>query len=220
MIFQTAVSQTADEIIQNHIEAIGGKEKIKSIKTMIFEGSNKRPGKERIFKSYIVHDSAARTENTDNGIYGFGIVTKTEGWTYSTKTPGTSIKKKSKQELKESQWVLDLHGPLIDYKEKGNKVTYLGREAINNNECFKVRLVKTDKKAFIYYFDSTFFITRVVYLKHNWAVQLTVDYFYDKFQGFFFVTKGIRLEDGMEMTYTNYQVNPEIDRALFVPRKP
>ena len=219
-LFQQAQAQTTDEVIKNHIEAIGGYERIKGIRSMIFEGTFKLPDRERTFKSYIIHDSIVRTENTDNDITGYGIVTKKEGWSYSPATSGASIKKKSKQEVKEGQNTLDLHGPLVDYKEKENKITYLGKENIKEKVCFKLRLVKSNKKAFIYYFDSTYLISRVIYLRHDWVPQFTVDYFYKKLdEGFSFVIKSIRLEDGMVTTYKYYLINPEIDRSLFIPGK-
>ena len=219
--FKKARSQTADEIITKHIEVIGGYEKIKHIKSIVFEGTSKFPDRERTFKSYIIHDSVVRTENTDNGITGYGIVTKKEGWTYSPAASGTSVKKKSKQEVKESQWILDLHGPLIDYEKKGNKIIYLGKEEIEGKKCFKLRLVKSNKRAFTYYFDSTYLISRVIYLRHDWAPEFTVDHYYKKLdEGITFVIKSLRLEDGMETTYKYYLINPEIDRSLFIARKP
>lgn len=114
--FKIGQAQTADEIIRKHIEAIGGYEKVKAIKTMVFEGTIKFKDHEKAFKSYIIHDSACRTENTEYEKSGYGIITKTEGWTYNSSE--SSIKKKSKKEVKEAQNTLDLHGPLIDYKRQ------------------------------------------------------------------------------------------------------
>jgi len=38
-LFQQAEAQTADEIVKKYIEAIGGYERIKGIRSMIFEGT-------------------------------------------------------------------------------------------------------------------------------------------------------------------------------------
>jgi len=96
----------------------------------------------------------------------------------------------------------------------------LGKENIHDKVYFKLRLVNRDKKAFIYYFDSTYLISRVLYLRHDWVPEYTVDHFYKKLdEGFSFVIKSIRLEDGMVTTYKYYLINPEIDRSSFIPGK-
>lgn len=218
--FKKDQAQTADEIIQKHIEAIGGYEKVKAIKTIVFEGTIKFKDHERAFKSYIIHDSACRTENTEYGKTGYGIITKTEGWTYnSTKS---SIKKKSKQEVKEAQNTLDLHGPLIDYKEKGNKIKYLGKEKIGNNDYFKLRVIKADKTLVFYFLDTAYFISRVIVQPTATnSNQYTSDYFYQPVDGgYFFIFKSIQLESGAETTYKYYLINPQIDRSLFVTHNP
>src|SRR6185436_14852171 len=97
VLIQNLQSQTADEIIDKHINAIGGYEKIKAIKTMIFEGITRIYGYDRHFKGYLIEDSAIHTDYIDsNGVIGYTIVTKSEGWTFDAKT--NTIKKKSKKE--------------------------------------------------------------------------------------------------------------------------
>ena len=89
LLISNANSQTADEIIQKHIEAIGGYEKIKTIKTITFEGTNKSNKLETSFKSYIIHDSAVCTEGVVNDKPSKGVATKKTGWicTDSSKHP-------------------------------------------------------------------------------------------------------------------------------------
>ena len=60
-------SQTADDVVKKHIEAIGGYEKIKSIRTITFEGTHKSSKIETSFKSYIIHDSIVCTDGIANG---------------------------------------------------------------------------------------------------------------------------------------------------------
>jgi hypothetical protein len=223
LLISKAKSQTADEIIQKHIEAIGGYEKIKSIRTITFEGTNKSSKLETSFKSYIIHDSAACTEGMANGKPSKGIATKKEGWICPSGTESKkSSNKKSKYEIKRDQKALDIHGPLIDYAEKGNTIKYLGIEKINDTAYYKIKLKRADKSQYIYYFDNTsYIIKRVVSL---WPggnqPELTYDYTYKAFDnGLSFVVRSVRIEDGLVTTYSNYIVNPEIDRSIFNPCK-
>jgi hypothetical protein len=214
-------SQTADEIIQKHIEAIGGYEKIKAIKKITFEGTNKSSTIETSFKSYIIHDSAACTEGVINGKPSKGVATKKTGW-ICTDSPKNPFEKKDKYQVKQDQKAMDIHGPLVDYIQKGNKVNYLGTEKIKDTLCYKIKLKKADKSAYIYYFDSsTFLIKRIISL---WPIgnqrEFTYDYTYKTFDsGYSFVIRSVRLEDGYISNYSNYIINPEIDVSIFIPCK-
>lgn len=210
-------SQTAEEIIDEHIKAIGGYDRIKKLKTIIFETVTQYPNRIRHSKSYIINDSAIHTDNLNStGEIGYGIVTKSEGWTFTATT--NSMKKKTKAEIKEFQQVLDIQGPLVDYKEKGNKVKFLGQETIDSSKYLMVRLVKHDNDRLIYFFDTSYFVFRVQYQPSGKNLQYTVEYSYQSVEGgYFFIHKSKDLEKGIETVYTNYIVNPEIDRSLFLP---
>ena len=217
-----AKSQTADEIIQKHIEAIGGYEKIKAIRTLTCEGTNKSRMLETSFKKYVIQDSASCTEGTVNGRHSKGMVSKNNGWICVPGASRDSFHSKSKYEIKEEQFALDIHGPFIDYIEKGNKIKYLRVEKINNIDCFKIKLTRRDKSVFIYYFDrASYLIKRIEWFWPN-ANQsvLTYDYTYKAFDNeYIFVARWSRLEDGVITTYNKYVINPEIDRSIFNPCK-
>ena len=216
VMIQRMQSQTAEAIINKHIAVIGGYEKIKAIKTIIFETVSKYPDHVRNSKSFIIHDSAIHTDNINsNGQNGYGIVTKTEGWTFDATT--NKMKKKSKQEVNETQDVLDLHGPLVVYKEKGNRIEYLGKEIIDSSEYLKLRVVKHNKNRLIYFFDSTYLVFRVLYLPAT-RNEYIVEYTYQSVEGGYqFIHKLKHLKSGVETVYKYFIINPEIDRLLFLP---
>ena len=214
---QVMLAQTEDEIINKHIEAIGGYERIKAIKTLILEFTTKFPDRTRHSKSYIIQDSAIHTDNTNNkGEAGYGIVTKTDGWTFDAVK--NTMKRKSKKEIKQFQFAFDIHGPLIDYMQKGHKIKFLGKDTISGSEYLKLRIIKSNKDRLIYFFDSSYFVFRVQYQLSGIYQSYTIDYAYRSFgDGYFFVSQSKNYEGGAETVYTNYIVNPEIDRSLFLP---
>jgi len=217
LLISKAKSQTADEVIQKHIEAIGGYEKIKSIRAITFEGTYKSAKLETSYKSYIIQDSIACTDGITNGKPSKSMVTKKDGWIYNNKESKPRIYPKSRSEIKQDQKAMDIHGPLVDYVEKGNKIKYLGLEKIDDAWCYKLKLKRADKTSFIFFFDSTtYFISRVISLLPGSNQQLTYDYTYKGFDnGYFFVVKSVRIEDGAIFTYNKYMINPEIDRSIF-----
>jgi len=217
ILISKAKSQTADEIIQKHIAAIGGYKKIKAIRAITFEGTHKSPKLETSYKSYIIQDSIVCTDGITNGKPSKGMVTKKDGWIYSNEESKPRIYPKSRSEVKQDQKALDIHGPLVDYTEKGNKIKYLGIEKINDAWCYKLKLKRSDKTSSIYFFDSTtYFISRVISLLPGSNQQLTYDYTYKAFDSeYFFVVKSVRIEDGAISTFSNYMINPEIDSSVF-----
>ena len=218
MQLQSMAAQTAEEIISKYIEAIGGYEKIKAIKTMIYEGITRTRDYETHFKSYVINDSASHTDNiSNNGESGYLIVTKTESWGFNAVK--NTIEKKTEKEVKYLQYALDLQGPFIDYKQKKSKIKYLGKEIIDSKEYSKVRLIKHNKDRLTYYFDSSYFILRAHYEPSGiYGPVYTIDYSYQAVDGgYFFTYKFINYERQSETIYTSIKVNPEIDRALFLP---
>ena len=218
LLFSKSIqSQNADDIVKKHIEAIGGYEKIKSIRAITFEGTYKSAKLKTSYKSYIIQDSIACTDGIANDKPSKGLVTKKDGWIYNNEVSKPRIYPKSKSEIKQDQKAMDIHGPLVDYAEKGNKIKYLGIEKINDAWCYKIKLKVADKTSFVYFFDSTtYFIARVISLLPGSNQQLTYDYTYKNFdKGYIFVVKSVRIEDGAISTFSNYIVNPEIDRTIF-----
>ena len=75
-------SQTADEIIEKHLTAIGGKEKLMLLNTSVSEGNLSVQGMDIPIKISQVHGKAQRVEITVMGMTGYIIITSTNGWTY------------------------------------------------------------------------------------------------------------------------------------------
>jgi hypothetical protein len=157
-------SQTADDIVKKHIEAIGGYEKIKSIKAITFEGTHKSSKLETSYKSYIIQDSIACTDGITNGKPSKGLVTRKDGWIYSNEESKPRIYPKSRSEVKQDQKALDIHGPLVDYAEKGNKIKYLGIEKINDAWCYKLKLKRADKTSFISFLTAQHILYQELFL--------------------------------------------------------
>src|SRR5688572_1223864 len=114
-------SQTLDDVINKHIEAMGGAEKLKSLKSVYMEGvAVMQNGNEIISKIYKVQDKLVRREIE----FGMGsvtmIVTDKEGWASTPRSSG-AFEPLPKEAVEAQQLELDLAGPLVDYAAKGHK---------------------------------------------------------------------------------------------------
>ena len=93
---QIAFAQTADEIINKHITAIGGAENWKKINSMVMDASIKAQGAEIKVTRTQIHNKAMRMDIAVAGMNGYQILTQTAGWGYmpfagQTKAEPTTI---------------------------------------------------------------------------------------------------------------------------------
>ncbi len=85
VFMQFVKGHTVDEIIDDYIDARGGKEKLNAIKSLSMEGSRQMMDKKIFVKITIVDKKLSRTDFEIEGTPGYLIVTPTQGWSYVPK---------------------------------------------------------------------------------------------------------------------------------------
>jgi hypothetical protein len=71
------------------------------------------------------------------------------------------------EEVKTGAGMLDLQGPLFNYKEKGNQLELQGKENAENAECYKIKATLKSGRIITYFIDSkTYFIVKSVALQN------------------------------------------------------
>jgi len=213
-------AQTADDIINKGIEARGGLDKLKALQSVVMSGSMNQAGNDIMMKIIVVNNKASKVEFSVMGQTGYTIVTTTEGWTFNPFTGAASADKMPETTLKESQVQLDLPGPFVDYKAKGIKADYLGKETVEGKECYKIKLTRSNGKTSTYYFDSgTYYIVRVVgtNIVNGNEMEVTTDYadFRKTPEGYVFPFK--RIVPQGEMIFDKIEINPKVDDSVFKP---
>src|ERR1044072_4718995 len=129
-----ASAQTVDDIIKKNIEAPGGLQKIKAVKSVKVTGKflptdlgqdiplvvqQKRPNLVRVDATF---QGKTQTQAYDG----------TTGWKIDPfQGSGSSEPEKvAGEELKDIQEQSDMDGSMVDYKEKGNTVELIGKEEL------------------------------------------------------------------------------------------
>ena len=77
-----ATAQTADEIVDKHIAALGGKEALLKLNSMTMEGTMNVMGNDIAVKMAQVQNKGQRQDIIAMGMNGYAIVTAKEGWSY------------------------------------------------------------------------------------------------------------------------------------------
>ena len=158
MLFAGAITtkaQTADEIIQKHITAIGGADNWNKVNSVKMNGSSTANGMEIPITITVQQGKGMKVEYTVNGMTGYSIITDKTGWNYSPFGGQTKAEVIPDEMVKQAQDGLDIRGPLFDYKTKGNKITYLGKDEVEGTECYKLKVAYASGKEETMFIDAS-----------------------------------------------------------------
>src|SRR6478735_11158925 len=167
LAFAFVQAQTADEVIQKHLQATGGADKWPTVKTLIMEavavGQN---GQEIITKITKVQGKIIRREVD----FGMGkmkmVVTPESGWFASPRNGGT-FETMPQGMLAEQSQELDIN-PLSDYAAKGSKAELAGKEQVDGKEAFKIKLTSSKGKERNYFIDATtYFLVKETFMSNR-----------------------------------------------------
>ncbi len=155
VLVQFAQAQTVDEVIDKHIDALGGKANLSKIQNTIMEGSLSYQGTDVAMSFTQVNKKLSRQDIDANGMRGFNMLTDNEGWSYMPFFGMSVPEPVSAAEVKENQSDLDVAGPLVDYVTKGHKAELIGKETVNGNECYKIKMTQVSGKTTHFFIDAT-----------------------------------------------------------------
>ena len=157
-------AQTAEDIINKHIEAMGGLEKLKSITSLHMQSVMvMQNGTEITINTYKDQGKLFRRDVD----FGMGtsstIVTDKEGW-MSNPRNGGAFEAMPAEMLKNQQSELDCADPLVDFAAKGNKAELIGKETVDGIDCYKIKLTLASGRDINYFIDSkTFYIVQTTF---------------------------------------------------------
>jgi outer membrane lipoprotein-sorting protein len=157
LIALPASAQSVDEIISNYISARGGLDKIKSVKTERVTGTiSFGPDADGPFVIQRKRPLKMHMEITLSGQTLIRVYDgKAGGWIYNPFLPNPSVKPMSEFELNNISDEVDFDGPFVDYKEKGNVIEYVGKDEIQGNSAYKLKLTSKNGDVSYFYFDAS-----------------------------------------------------------------
>jgi hypothetical protein len=152
---QLTQAQTIDEIMNKNIEAMGGRKRIMTLSSALMTGTFTPPGASAINTlTTKKHRAGSRIDIEANGTNNYQIITPKNGWIYTPVQGDKEPRPLIDDQFKMWQVQLDLHGPFIDYREKGNKIELAGKETVNGLLCNKLKVTSPNTNVTIYYIDS------------------------------------------------------------------
>jgi len=216
-------AQTVDEVIAKNIQARGGLEKLKAVKSLRttvkfsdgsfraeFRQENKRPGKVR--EEFIVQ-GMAQIQAYDG---------KT-GWQISPFSGRRDPDLMSADDMKSLIVDGDIDGPLVDYKEKGHKAELVGHDSMEGTDCFKIKLSMKNGDVRYYYLDTDSYLELKVEIQTTirGGLQESELYYgdYEQVNGIYYPFAVEQAQKGSssraQFSVTKIEQNMDLDDALF-----
>jgi hypothetical protein len=153
------LGQTADELVNKNIQAKGGMEKIKAIQSIRITGKLNGGGG---FTAVITQENQRPNLARDTfSLQGMTAITAYDG------SAGWRIQPFGGH--KDPEWIgedglhglvreADFDGPLVDYKEKGNTVEYLGHDIVDGDDALRLKVTLKNGDIVYYFLDPDTFL--------------------------------------------------------------
>lgn len=150
----TAMSQTADELVNKNIEAKGGIDKIKAIKTVRMTGKAVFPGGFVASSGQEnMRPNLLRETFTIQGMTAVQAYDGTTGWQIQPFGGKKDPQFMGEDDLRDLLIDADIDGPLVDYQAKGNKVEYLGHADVDGDDALRLKVTLKNGDIVYYFLD-------------------------------------------------------------------
>ncbi len=154
-------AQSADDILNKHIEAMGGA-KWKTIKTVKLTGVMSQGGVDITMSETIKNNEWSRTDISAAGQSGYVLVTQKEGWMYMPFLGQTKPEAMSAEDVSLSKDKLNYSYQLLVDKGGIKSSTMAGKDSVDSKPCFKLKIKTTDGNEISAFFDcKTYFLSKV-----------------------------------------------------------
>lgn len=220
-----ASAQTADELIAKNIQAKGGMEKLKAVKSVRATGKiTGGPGMEFPFVMVNRRPNNTRLEFTFQGMTG---VQAYDGKTAWMSMPFMGKKDPEVMPADESKMIqeqADFDGPLVDYKEKGNTVELVGKEQVEGADAFKLKVtLKNGDIRHVYLDAETYLELKMEARRMVRGTEIDGESLYGDYKEVSGMMMAHAMESGakgspqrQKMTIEKIELNPDLADSLFV----
>jgi len=155
----SASAQTADEIVAKFIKTIGGMEKIQAVKSLRRTGKfNGGGGFEAVIVEENKRPNLVRQEFQIQGMTGVTAYDGKTGWKIEPWNGKKDAEPLGEEEMRGIVEDSDLDGPLVNYKEKGVRVEYIGTDEVEGSDAYKLKVTLPSGDVRLYYMDTDYFV--------------------------------------------------------------
>lgn len=218
LLFTNTQAQTVDEVINSHITAMGGKEKLESLKSVRMTGSMSTQGIDISMTMTRSHMAGFRLDMDIMGSSNYQMMNATEGWVFMPVMGMTEPKKMEDDQYKSASSQLDIQGALLNYKDKGTTVELVGKEKVENAEAYKLKLTMKSGKVVTYFLDAkTYFLIKTSSKQNVQGEEMDMETTFADFKqnadGYWFPYSTTSMQG--TITFDKIETNIKVEDTLF-----
>ncbi len=152
-------SVDADQIIENHLKARGGREKLAAVKDRTISAKLAAGGMEG---TIVLQQKAPNKQHQVIEIAGQNIESWFDGEQGSRVVPNMGDTPFSKEEIEEAK-TLRVVESLLDYKEHGEKVRFVGMKKVGDKELYEIEMTTPNRKEpSSLFFDNNYDLVKLI----------------------------------------------------------
>lgn len=227
----SVMAQSVDEILTKYFETIGGKAKLEALKGMKLSAKVNQGGMEIPLDIYQMKDGKQCTKiNFQGKVIMQGVYDGTTLWSHNFMNMKAE---KSDAEATENykKNIGDFPDPFLNYKSRGWKAEFVGKESVDGADAYKIKLTKNPIKVdgvetenvSYYFFDveSHVPVMQESEIKEGPAkgqIQQIKMSDYQEVDGLMFpfsISQGVKGQGGQPIVISAIQLNPTIDNSEF-----
>ena len=214
---------TAEEVVAKNIQARGGIEKIRGVKTLRMTGTM-LVGEDRLPTTIEwKRPSSTRWEFEADDQTAIQVFDGKNGWTLMPFEGNTDPEPMSSAELEDIALQADLDGPLVDAEAKGNKIELFGKDDAEGRAAWKLKVTrKNGETRFVYIDAETFLQTLTITKRTVDGRDIEIKSVIDDYRG----VDGLQLPhsfdatapgmpQGQSLRFSKAEVNVPIDDSRF-----
>jgi len=216
--------QSADAIIDDYFNAIGGRDKIAQINSVHITGTFSVMGNEGDEDVVILNGKGFKSSVAFNGQNVIQAVTDKGGWMvnpFMGSSDPVALPQEQYAAVKDQIYV---GGILFNYKETGGQVQFTGMDTVDGKPVYKIEATSPDSLKTTFYIDSaTHYLTQLV---REFQGQATTAKYSDfrktDFGNTMPYAEELTLPQGMQATSTvsKIEINTPVDETIFdMPKK-
>jgi Outer membrane lipoprotein-sorting protein len=209
-------AQTVDEIIAKNVQARGGLEKLRAIKTLRMTAKFSQGGFRAEFVQENKRDDKVREDFIIQGMAQVQAYDGSSAWQINPFGGRKDPELMSHDDTKSLIIDADLEGPLVDYKQKGHTAELLGHDPVEGTDCYKIKLTLKNGDVRYYYLDADSFLEIKFENQSNvrgaWQYNDTLLGDYEKVEGVYFPFSIDTAETGTDnwVRFTVQKMEPNI----------
>jgi outer membrane lipoprotein-sorting protein len=225
-----ASAQTADEIIKKNIDAHGGIQKVKAVKSVKVTGKVLPAGLGQEIPIVIQQkrSNLVRVEATFQGKSQISAYDGQSGWKIDPFQGSSDPERVAGDELKELEEQSDMDGSLVDYKEKGHTVELVGKEDLEGTPVYKLKLtLKNGDVRNIYIDASNYLELKSTSKRQTPGGEIEVENYFGNYKPVNGILMAHSIENKVkgqvvsQVTFDKVEMDIPIDDSVFkMPAKP